>query len=221
MTTLYVAWATTAAVLLLAAIVVGVQIRGKLLGVLIDTRERYSLTQFQIVTWTIVLLSLISGVFWARLIDGSGGQGALDFSIPDELLVVMGITVGSTVAAITVKASKDHLRSSNVARTPTIDKATFFQLFTVEEGQGADTTVDVTKFQNFWITLLLVAAYVVLCVDHFNDISNAAQISALPSFDSDFVKLLAISHGAYLAGKIPNRDGTPNAASAVPLIPPN
>jgi hypothetical protein len=186
------------------------------MGILVDSRRRYSLTQLQIVLWTIVILSLISGVFWARLIDGSA-RTALDFAIPSELLVIMGISVGSTVAAVTVKASKDHLRGPNIAATPVGTAPSFMQVFTVEEGAGADQTIDVTKLQNFWITLLLVTAYVALCIGQFNDLTKISDLTTLPSLSSDFIALLAISHGAYLAGKLPNRNGSPAAATAEPL----
>ena len=41
------------------------------LGILIDDRYRYSLTHFLIVLWSIVILSLIAGVFFGRLMAES------------------------------------------------------------------------------------------------------------------------------------------------------
>jgi len=106
-TTLYAAWAISAGVLLLLAIAFGVGVRASSVGILIDQRGRYSLTQLQIVLWTIVVISLISGVFWARLFDDA--TTALDVSIPGELLGVLGISVGSTVAAMVVKAEEGRV----------------------------------------------------------------------------------------------------------------
>ena len=106
MTTLYAAWAISAGVLLLLAIAFGVGVRASSVGILIDQRGRYSLTQLQIVLWTIVVISLISGVFWARLFDDA--TTALDVSIPGEL-GVLGISVGSTVAAMVVKAEEGRV----------------------------------------------------------------------------------------------------------------
>ena len=107
MTTLYAAWAISAGVLLLLAIAFGVGVRASSVGILIDQRGRHSLTQLQIVLWTIVVISLISGVFWARLFDDA--TTALDVSIPGELLGVLGISVGSTVAAMVVKAEEGRV----------------------------------------------------------------------------------------------------------------
>jgi hypothetical protein len=214
-TTLYAAWAISAGVLLVVAIALGVGVRGSFIGILIDERGRYSLTQLQIVLWTIVVISLISGVFWARLFDDA--TTALDFSIPGELLGVLGISVGSTVAATVVKAEKDVSRPDSVAASDSSKPPSFKQVFTLEEGEFADRAIDVTKFQNFAFTIILVTAYVALCIGQFNDLANISDLTALPGFDTSFVTLLGISHATYIAGKLPSRPGAPTADTAVPL----
>jgi len=70
--------------------------------------------------------------------------------------------------------------------------------------------IDVAKFQNFWITLILVVAYVAQTIKAFNDVTSPGDISALPGFAGTFVTLLGISHAGYIAGKLPNRPGTPS-----------
>jgi hypothetical protein len=184
-------------------------------GVLIDTRGRYSLTQLQIVLWTLVVIPLISGVFWARLFDDAAT--ALSFAIPGELLGVLGISVGSTVAATVVKAHKDEHRSEFIAASDPTHQPSFKQVFTVEEGEFADRAIDVTKFQNFWFTLILIAAYIGLCVARFNELGSISKLTTLPGFDANFVTLLGISHAGYIAGKLPDRGGNPNAETAHPL----
>jgi hypothetical protein len=98
----FYAWAISAAALLILAVVLGAVVAQKPpLGILVDERGRYSLTHLQIVVWTIVVLSLISGVFWGRVFHDAAH--ALDFTIPDELLTVIGISVGSGVLTTTIK----------------------------------------------------------------------------------------------------------------------
>jgi hypothetical protein len=215
-TTLYLAWAISAGVLLAAAIVLGVAVGRGYLGILIDSRGRYSLTQLQIVLWTFVVISLIAGVFTARLVDDP--KTALDFGIPGELLGVLGISVGSTVAATVVKTQKDASRAGQIAAVDKTVKPSFKQVFTLEEGEFADRAIDVTKFQNFWFTLILIAAYVGLCIGRFSDLDSVSDITSLPGFDSAFVALLGISHAGYIAGKLPDRDGKPDTPTAVPLL---
>jgi hypothetical protein len=136
-------------------------------------------------------------------------QGALNFTIPDELLLVMGISLGSTVTATAVKSGKDTVRPGSIAASDAKDRPHFRQIFRVEEGEFADQVIDLTKFQNFLITLMLVVAYVALTAATIQTAATPASLTALPGFAGTFVTLLGISHAAYLAGKVPDKPGTP------------
>lgn len=76
MSTVYVTWSLSAVVLLAAAALVGRRTHQNVLGIFIDNRNRFSLSQFQITMWTIVVLSLLAGIFLARVMEGAGGEGA-------------------------------------------------------------------------------------------------------------------------------------------------
>src|SRR4051794_35249147 len=82
-------------------------------GILIDSRGRFSLTHFQLVAWTLVILPLISGVFWGRLLENV--DAPLNFEIPSQVLGLLGITIGSSVAAGTVKSAKDNMAGKRIA----------------------------------------------------------------------------------------------------------
>ena len=207
MTDAFVAWAISAAILLAIAVVLGLAVRSRFLGILIDGRGRYSLTQFQLVAWSVVVLSLISGFFWARLFGD--GAGALDFSIPNEVLLLLGISVGSAGVATAIKSTKDNNTSESIAASDANDKPRLMQLFLDEEGTAADQSIDAAKYQNFWITVILLVAYVALAIDTIADADGASSLSALPTFSGTFVTLLGISHAGYLAGKLPNKPGVP------------
>lgn len=176
------------------------------LGILIDQRGRYSLTHFQLVTWTIVVLSLISGVFWGRLL--AGVKDPLSFAIPPEVLGLMGIALGSSVATTVAKGAKGTMAPERIAASGA-DPPRLAQIFLLEEGGFADRAVDVTKFQNFVITLILAVAYSALSVHSILDARTVENISALPGFAGTFLTLLGISHAAYVTGKLPNQAGTP------------
>jgi hypothetical protein len=201
-------WAISAIVLIVLGFGLGWVATKQRLGLLIDTRGRYSLTQVQVVTWTIVVLSMIGGVVFARL--AAEEADALGFSIPDELLIVMGISVGSAATTTVVKAGKDSQHPDRIAASdPASDKPSFMQVFLVEEGAAADKVIDVTKFQNFWITFVLVVAYVAQAIDTFDAAQGVSTITTLPEFSTTFVTLLGISHAAYVAGKLPDKSGIP------------
>jgi hypothetical protein len=202
-------WGISAAAMVVLAVALGyaaVPGRG-VFGVLVDRRGRFSLTHFQLVVWTIVVLSLISGIFWGRLIKGV--DDPLSFSIPDEVLGLMGITLGSSVAAGVVKSSKDATAGERIAASNPADRPRLAQMFLVEEGLYADKIIDIAKFQNFVITLVLVVAYVALSVDTITDAKTAAGVEGLPSFSGTFLTLLGISHATYVAGKLPTQQGIP------------
>src|ERR1700754_2367726 len=108
MTTVFVAWGISAAVLLGSAALLGARVRQTLWGVFTDGRGRFSLSQMQVVLWTVLVVSLLVGVFVCRLADASARSvGALNFDIPSELLIVMGISLGSAAVATAIKTNKD------------------------------------------------------------------------------------------------------------------
>jgi hypothetical protein len=208
----YTAWLVAAAVLVFVAGILGIG-RGGWFGVLIDSRGRYSLTQLQLVLWTLVAVPLIAGVFWGRLLDGHP-QDALSFSIPANLLLVIGISAGSAAVSTATKAYKDGTAGSSVSvsvpgSSNKSERPFFAQVFLLEEGAMADRAVDIAKFQQFWITLILVAAYIALAIGDFGNLGEASRIGALPDFSQQMVILLGISHVGYLAGKLPAQAGVP------------
>ena len=89
---------------------------------------------------------------------------ALEFAIPSTLLLVMGISLGSAVGASAIKGTKDQVATNAIAASNDEDKPRLLQLFTLEEGTLADKAIDIGKFQNFWLTLILVMGYIALAV---------------------------------------------------------
>lgn len=204
----FVAWAGSAAVLVFVAMLLGRAIRSTVLGALIDDRGRYSLTHLQLVLWTVVILSLIAGVAVGRVVGGLG-KDSLGFGIPNELLLVLGISAGSAAASTVVKAQKDTSSPARVSASAASDPPRFMQVFLVEEGAMSDKVVDVSKFQNFWITVILIVAYIATAISTISGLAKIADLTVLPGFSATFVTLLGISHAAYIGGKLPNRAGEP------------
>jgi len=178
---------------------IGKQTTNRLLGILIDGRGRYSLTHFQIVVWTLVILSSAIGVLIAD------GFNPTNFGFSPQLLGLMGISAGSAVLATSVKGSKDAPGSTaNVARAGTFtlsDNTTttitphFAQIWLEEEGDQADKVVDITKYQNFIFTLVVVGFYVTI----------AWNTGGLPVLPDNVVWLVGISHAGYVGAKVPNK----------------
>lgn len=200
MSTFLMWWLLSAIALLFLAGWIGTQTGRGILGALIDGRGRYSLTHFQIVLWTIVILSSLIGVLVSNMFDPS------KIVLSSQLLGLMGISAGSAVLSTGVKGAKDASgATANVARagsfqlsdgstTKTI-AARFSQIWLEEEGDQADATVSITKFQNFIFTLVILVVYV----------SIAVKTKDLPELPENVVWLIGISHVGYVGGKVPDK----------------
>ena len=117
--------------------------KGLALGILVDDRNRDSLhARFNSVCGTVTILSLCVSVFTAKFIAQADLPG---FTIPDQVLGLLGISVGSTVIAVGVKAQKDATRPAFISASK--DKPSLAQMFLVEEGPSADESVDITKIE--------------------------------------------------------------------------
>lgn len=217
-------WLITAGVLIVCAGLIGRKAtfigsdgqehKGNWLGIFIDDRLRYSLTHFQIVLWALVWLSLFAAIFLAGLLDGNPAD-ALSITIPPEILALAGISGGSAVLTTAIKAPRtDGIRRATLSRAKALKNSKdskdsrdfkgshFAQIFLEEEGDAADKVIDVTKFQNFFLTLIAVGAYIALAV---TALGVPGVPEGLPGFNQDLLWLIGISHAAYVGGKFPEK----------------
>jgi hypothetical protein len=109
-----VAWAVVAVVIAAVGVLLATR-NGRVgfIGVIVDGRGRCSLTKLQLTLWSVILISLFASTAWQRG-QTAGFAAALDFSIPSELLGVLGISLGSAAAATAVKSSRDGLHADRV-----------------------------------------------------------------------------------------------------------
>ena len=199
MTSFNITWLVTFALLMVFAGWIGRQATNNVLGILIDGRGRFSLTHFQVVTWTLVILSSLIALFVSKDLDASAVW------LPPELLGLMGLSVGSAALATGVKGAKDAPGApANVARSGTFTLADgttrtispkFSQIWLEEEGERADVTISITKYQNFIFTIVALVAYVALSV----------KIQGIATLPEEIVGLIGISHAGYVAGKVPDK----------------
>lgn len=208
----YLSWGISALTLLLLAGWIGKQARfysgeTTVWGILIDVRERISLNRFQLVMWTLLILSNFLGVLFCSLSDPGRA-----LSIPAELLGLLGISIASATITGAVKDYKNAARPLKIAGgkgfrqrfqiaandpdAPSPRPWRFAQVFLEEEGTlGDNDVVSVTKFQNFVFTLALGIIYLAL----------ACKAHGYPVFDEKVLWLVGISHGGYIGGKLPDK----------------
>lgn len=203
------------------AAVVGHGVTGLWLGVLIDSRNKVSLSRLQLLLWTVVILS---GYLTAVLVNlDVGHTRPLAVTLPPELWLLMGISTASLVGSpllLSVKKAQpvdEETRTQalkQVARqvadtTRVLLKGEVVMNTTVEAAEIADLfrgsqvgdagQLDLGKLQMFFFTLVLVLAYCAALAALFG--RDAGHIFALPAPDAGTLALLGISHAGYLVSK--------------------
>jgi hypothetical protein len=211
-----VTWYVALLVLVLFACLAGRASGKGWFGILIDGRGRYSLNHLQIVLWSLLVLSTLLALFIYRR-----PPLALSLEIPKTLLLLMGISVGSAATAGAVKSGKE-VRNAAVQKQGVLPAAAVVpggqvvlpprpaQVVLQEEGPLIDQVVDVTKFQNLIITLVIAGVYVTLLIDRANSGSPG-----FPNLDvvPNLLWLLGLSHAGYLAGKLPDKPTQSNGGA--------
>ncbi len=219
---LMTAWRITAFLILTLMIIVGHGITGRMFGVLIDERNRMSLSRLQLIVWTILLLSAyLTTVLW------NVSRHAVDplmVSLPKELWWLMGISTASLVGTPLILSNK-KLKTAEAG-----EKARTENLLTVQkqiagneietQGQviifkgpeiasladlfkGDDTgnaaQVDLSKVQMFLFTMVIALSYSASLAGMF--VSVLRPINQFPPLSESIIALLGISHAGYLSFK--------------------
>jgi hypothetical protein len=199
----------------------GLYIRKKSFGILADWRNRYSLSRFQIVLWTTLVLPTLYVIFISNIISAWGkGTSATNIDIEWTLVSLMGISVSSFLAsplALSVKSNQeanpeeaqralteadngaDQVEGKLIRRAKNATPS-FSDLFLGEEVGNAGT-LDLARLQMLGLTLIVWTAYA-LELSSSTIFRNAAEIAELPKFSETLLTLLLLSHGGYITGKL-------------------
>jgi hypothetical protein len=147
------------------------------------------------------------------------GFSPADINIPAELLLAMGIAATSLAGASAVLSRKSretadpaavasstanlHLAPADVEMQGKVfglsraELASWTNMFRGDEDTNA-ASADMSKIQQFLITMLLVGIYT---ASLFTLFSSALVFPSLPAISDNFIWLLGISHAGYLAFK--------------------
>lgn len=219
------------ALLLGLLVVIGRGIVGRWDGVLIDSRNRVTLSQFQIVIWTLVVLSAYGAVLFTNLMAGESVLSALDVSVPPELLVAMGVTGTSVVGSRVINSLQGQdrlggdisLKDSGEPSAPAtwerrdrllvradVSTASWADLFISDYPSDVRIMANGTKvFQSPRVDITklqmffftIVLAFAYAAACADLVVNATGQIDDLPVLDESFVILLGISHAGYLTRK--------------------
>lgn len=212
-----VTWLVTVLAIVILCGCIGRAISQSWTGVIEDARNRVSLSRLQMLLWTILVLSaFITAAASNFALDPN--IDALSVVIPSDLLGAMGIAATSLVAApavLSLKAAPPtpdgtvanvstgiHVRSDD-------EEASWLDIFRGDEN-GNCATPDLSKIQQFLITLALVGLYGCL-VGRL--MLTKTVIHSLPGLNQNFLWLLGISHAGYLVYKAVPHPAAPSSPS--------
>ena len=208
----------TTAMLTAFLLVLGKAISGVPLALLISERNLMSLSRFQALVWTVVVMGGYLTMTLARV--KANGQSAVGVTIPQELWLAMGIATTSLLGTPLVLGAKRarspdeklvQNTSAQLAEAPSdidahrqgvlyanahLTDARMADMFQGDE-VGNTAHIDLAKVQMFYFTLIAATGY-------FMDVAMAVMRGshdALPELSQGMLALLAISHGGYLLGK--------------------
>lgn len=213
-------WCAMAACMLAFVLMLGVCISGNALSVLVNEHNRMSLSRFQLVLWTLIVLPAFIAVALKRI-------GAGPLSIPDPLAIVMpwqlwalmGISTTSLVGTPLINSDKGRrqptdnaLQRSKAGTVPV--QARFGTIYVRADNERPDLTdlfqgdeignadrIDLAKLQMFFFTVIIALAYVVALWGWMAGTADPAGLAKFPAMGEGLVALLGISHAGYLSSK--------------------
>jgi hypothetical protein len=226
-------WLVVLALIAIFFLITGKAITGRALGILINERKLMSLSRFQLVVWTGLI---VSGFFVIALerIHGAVAAQPLAIGIDWQIWALLGISTASFVGTPLLHANKKskqpERKTELVKKTATrfrehpddvernrqgilygnssIAFARFTDMFQGDELANAQF-VDVAKLQLFFFTVVVAIAYgtQLFQLIAYGDLDVSGI--RLPVLQDGLLALMGVSHAGYLGAK--GVDQTPTA----------
>lgn len=198
---------------------------GRYLGILISDRNVMSLSRFQTIAWTIVIVSAYIVISLSRAIAGI--ENPLDIDMDYRIWIMMGISAGSLIASPLVLENKMHQDFENETKkdkayaqlgnicsdlkgtnfkdnskgilfaNETPDKAAFTDIFEGDE-IGNACSIDIAKLQMFFFTMVSLITYGITL---YILISKDQTSATFPAISEGFLTVLGISNIGYISSK--------------------
>lgn len=191
---------------------------GDIRGVLIDDRNQMSLSRFQLVSWTLIIISAYFTLSLSRvheLYNSPDLISAMIIAVPWEIWTLLGIgttaLVGTNLILGDMKGRNYKKEENNEDQYENLNKegvvcknfssegAKFTDIFIGDE-LAECSNLNLAKIQMFFFTILILIAYSVLLLQLMSA-NSPNDINSFPSLSQDLVVLLGISNGGYLLQK--------------------
>jgi hypothetical protein len=219
-------WIVVMAVLVILCAFAGYLVNGGIDGILIDDRNRISLSRFQWVVWVII----VGGGYFTIAIWDVANTGNLP-KLDEQTLILLGIVSGSAVLStllVNKKKAQTNMPPAPVAlndapgqagaadANASVAEASWSDLFMGDDAANR-YVVDISRLQKLIFTVILALTYLSwLWVIFSKDKPVPLEMPHIGP-DSNFNWLLGISHLAYQGGKAITN--VPAAGAAPPEQP--
>lgn len=209
------AWILTLVLMALFVATTGKAVTRLWRGVLIDERNRISLSRLQMLVWVLLILSaFLTAALW----NVHHSTAPLEIAVPEAVWILLGISTASLVGSPLIKGGKKERSPAPAVEirdgvplarpAPPADglvlvnrdprQAGWADLFGSEE-VGNQGSLDLAKVQMFFFTAVVALAYGATLAAMFAGADEA--IRAFPDLDGSLLALLGISHTGYLTHK--------------------
>jgi hypothetical protein len=186
----------------------------RLLGILINERNVMSLSRFQSVVWTTVVLSAYIVIAFERIRAGNVAE-PLAIAIDWRIWTLMGISMTSLIGTPLILSNK-KAKTPEAAILSSLGKgsdlsegllyinsspaeAVFTDMFKGDEVRTIDC-IDIAKVQMFFFTIIAAITYEDLLISLIKTLPPEA-LDSFPTLSEGFLAILGISHTGYLTSK--------------------
>lgn len=204
-------------------IVLGLKICGRFAGILINDRNLMSLSRFQMILWTVLILSAFLTAAIER-IHFRGTADALAIALDEKLWMLLGISTASLVGTPLIHSTKkvkepqpDAIGKASKAlkqpeteiaancqgvlyANPDAKDAEFTDMFEGDE-VGNTAYIDVSKVQMFLFTLIAVLSYGTVLFNWLSGWQSLLNPAAFPVLSAGLIAILGISHAGFLGSQ--------------------
>jgi len=215
------AWLIELLVFIFLFVVLGFGYKGYWFGMLVDGRNKISLSRLQMVAWTILFVATFFVIYIWNIghPPKAGLTAALNLTVPDAVWVLMGLAGLSAAGTPLILSAKSPPDSGGTQPPAPADPSKFIDGVVAKRRSqarpewsdivlGDDAAnceaIDVSKVQQLFLSLVAVVVYgyaiaqtMMLAAPR----TGAVAIDALPGMTSGFLTLIAASHASYLAYK--------------------
>ncbi len=209
----FVAWIISMSLFVGVILLIGFNLKGRVLGVLINERNRYSLSRLQMMLWSILVLTGLYVVLLNNVYEP--GDANATFSFDWQLLVLLGMSVGSVVSTpMILKRKTDDISTASLFQanipqekvavgmlnTKSDESAAALSDLILGEEISNTSCIDIGRIQMLMMTLMAVVIYGWLIGGAL--ILEESYIAGMPKLNETLLGLILVSHIGYLTGKI-------------------